>query len=271
MQKGVLAAPVRCLVSADMPDFLDTACNCRCSPWKHLDPDQSNSGRATYGFAGLVRGARALLLAPLLAILAVGGCETPAQQEASRIQGVATTDAPVVDACWRRAVSSSPYQSLKGKMGEHSDSPTQVMKLNPGKATPDEAAQILWLRRDYLTPCREIALESAAKVHPAIVEILVQNYAEADENYAKFTTGKISWGEFVTENQTLVTRRRAQLLAAGEGLQRTLGQARANEAANRQRADAALSAWARQQQILLPNQPVTSCRYVGSTLNCVTP
>jgi len=65
-----------------------------------------------------------------IAILAVGGCATKAQQEALRIQGVATADAPVIDACWRGTVASPPYQALKAKMGEYSDSPTLAMKTN---------------------------------------------------------------------------------------------------------------------------------------------
>jgi hypothetical protein len=69
------------------------------------------------------------------------------------------------------------------------------------------------LHQEYLTPCRKIALESAGKVHPAIVAILTENYAKADANYAKFVTRKITWGEFVTENQALVNQRRARLLA----------------------------------------------------------
>lgn len=179
-------------------------------------------------------------------------------------------DAPVIDACWRRAVASAPYQALKGKMGEHSDSPTTAMKLNPQRATSKEAAQLLLLRRDYLTPCRTVALESAARVDPAIVAVLAHNYTKADENYAKFVSRSISWGEFVTEHQGLVTERRAQLLATGESLQQSLGEVRPATATDRHRAEVALSTWVERQQILLPGQPVVNCRYAGSTLNCVT-
>lgn len=205
-----------------------------------------------------------------IALLAVGGCATKAQQEVSRIQGVAAADAPVIDACWRGTVASPPYQALKAKMGEHSDSPTVGMKLNPHKATPAEAAQIVSLRQDYLTPCRKLALESAGKVDPAIVVILAENYAKADANYAKFITRMISWGEFVTQNQALVTERRANLLAAGESIQKGLKESRAIETTGRQQAEAALSNWARQQRILLGDQRVTNCQYVGSMLNCTT-
>jgi hypothetical protein len=206
--------------------------------------------------------------ATALAILAMAGCTTTAHREASRIEGVAAADAPVIDACWRRAVASPQYQALKAKMGEHSDSPTSAMKANPQRATPQEAAQVLSLRQDYLAPCREIALESAGKVHPNIVAILAENYAKADANTAKFATYRISWGEFVSENQTLVTERRARLLAAGESMQRDLGEAHTTGAADRQRAEAALADWTRLQESLLANQRVTNCRYVGSALRC---
>src|SRR5207244_3964644 len=122
---------------------------------------------------------RAALAIAILAVaglavagLAVAGCATKAQQEVSRIQGVAAADAPVIDACLRTTVASPPFQALKAKMGQYSDSPTNAMKLNADKATAAEAAQVLSLRQDYLAPCRKIALESAGKVDPAIVAIL---------------------------------------------------------------------------------------------------
>src|ERR1700730_14286241 len=116
----------------------------------------------------------------LAALIALGGCATKAQQEVSRIQGIAAANAPVVDACWARAVASPPHQALKGKMGDNSDALTLAMKTNAEKATPEEAAQMLSLQWNYLAPCRKIALESAGKVHPAIVAILTESYAKAE-------------------------------------------------------------------------------------------
>jgi hypothetical protein len=115
-----------------------------------------------------------------------------------------------------------------------------------------------------------MALESAARMHPAIVVVLAENYAGVDANYAGLVSGKKNWGAFVSENQALVTDRRARLLQVGENLQKNLGNAPAPDAADRERAEAALSTWARQQRLLLADQPVTDCRYVGSTLNCET-
>ena len=175
-----------------------------------------------------VLGGPARALALFVALIGLCGCATKAEQEVSRIQGVAVTDAPIIGACWARAVASPQHQALKGKMGDDSDSLTLAMKTNVQKATPAEAAQMRSLHQEYLTPCRKIALESAGKVHPAIVAILTENYAKADANYAKFVTYKITWGEFVTENQAVVNQRRAQLLAAGESIQKSLSQPHAS-------------------------------------------
>ena len=165
---------------------------------------------------------KAIILA--IALLAVGGCATKAPTEATRIHDVATADAPAIDACWRKVLTSPQHQALRAKMGDHADSPTAAMKGNPGKATVEEAALLASLRAEYLVPCRKMALASAAKVHPAIVAILTESYGRADANTQRLANREISWGEYVSENQAIVTHRRAELLAAGETMQRNLQQ-----------------------------------------------
>jgi len=234
-------------------------------------------GRPRHGLTG---GAVSILAVGVLAVggLALGaGCTSSAGQEAARIEGVAAADAPRIDDCWRTAMASAPFQALKPRMGEHADSPTDAMKANPAKATADDAALLLALHQDYLMPCRRLAVESAAKVGPAVVAILAENYAAADDNAARLVAGRITWGAFVTENQTLITRRRAALLTAGEEMQRHLAAPRpvAREGEEpRERADAALALWARRQQLLLQAQAVGGamtvlrCRYSGDVLTC---
>jgi hypothetical protein len=155
-----------------------------------------------------------------IALLALGGCASKTPPEAARVHGIAATDAPAIDACWRKALTSPQHQALKARMGDHADSPTAAMKSNPEKATPQEAAQLLSLQQEYLAPCRKMALESAAKVHPTVVAILTESYARADANTARLAARDITWGEYVSENQAIVTHRRAELLAAGESMQR---------------------------------------------------
>lgn len=160
------------------------------------------------------------ILFATIALLILGGCTDKTPPEAARIYGIAVTDAPTIDACWRRVLASPPHEALRDKMGDHADSPTAAMKSNPARVTPQEAALLQSLRDDYLAPCRRMALRSAAKVHPTIVAILTDSYARADANTAQLINRDITWGEYVSENQAIVTHRRAELLAAGEAMQR---------------------------------------------------
>ncbi|GEP53540.1 hypothetical protein [Reyranella soli] len=162
-----------------------------------------------------------IVLSKALAITAIlGGCASRTPPEAARIHGIAASDAPAIDACWRKVLASPQHQALRDRMGDHADSPTAAMKSNPAKATPQDAALLRSLQQEYLAPCRKMALASAAKVHPAIVAILTDSYARADANTAQLVDRDITWGEYVSENQAIVTHRRAELLAAGEAMQR---------------------------------------------------
>jgi hypothetical protein len=155
-----------------------------------------------------------------IALLALGGCASKTPPEAARVHGIAATDAPAIDACWRKVLASPQHQALRARTGDHADSPTAAMKSNPAKASPQEAALLQSLRQDYLAPCRTMALQSAAKIHPAIVAILTDSYARADANTERLINREIAWGEYVSENQAIVTHRRAELLAAAEAMQR---------------------------------------------------
>ena len=161
-------------------------------------------------------------ISAVIALLALGGCASKTPPEAARVHGIAATDAPAIDACWRKVLTSPPHQALKEKMGDHADSPTAAMKSNREKATPQQATLLHSLQQDYVAPCRKMALAAAAKVHPAIVTILADSYARADANTARLIDREITWGEYVSENQAIVTHRRAELLAAGEAMQRDL-------------------------------------------------
>src|SRR4030095_15154852 len=134
-----------------------------------------------------------------IALLAIGGCASTTPPEAPRVHGIAATNAPAIDACWRKGLTSPQHQALRARMGDHADSPTAAMKNNREKATPQEATQLLSLQQDYLAPCRKMALESAAKVHPAIVTILTDSYARADANTAQLVSPQLPSGEHVSE------------------------------------------------------------------------
>src|SRR5262249_5353926 len=75
----------------------------------------------------------------ITALLVISGCAGKTPSEAARVHGIATTDAPAIDACWRKVLASPQHQALRDKMGDHADSPTAAMKSNSARATPQDA------------------------------------------------------------------------------------------------------------------------------------
>ena len=161
---------------------------------------------------------------PLLLVASVGlvACQSPARPapEVDRLAAAATRDTAAIDACWRAVLASPEHRALRDRMGDHADSPSAVQRASRDRATPDEVALLTALQRDHVEPCRRLALASAAAVHPSIVAILRDSYAQSDAIAARLKNGTITWGEYVSESQAVVTNRRAELLAAGETLQR---------------------------------------------------
>jgi hypothetical protein len=183
-----------------------------------------------------------------------------------------------IKACWARMEASAEYQALKDKVGSESG-PILAMKVNPQKATPEEAAQVLALHQGYITPCRKLSLETAARINSAIVSVLASTYTKSDANYANLVTYRITWGEFVTQSAALLAQRNAELAEVGREIQRGLEQSHNAEVSRRQAAASALSTWAYQQQVLIQNQQMintmnqprmTNCQYVGRMLNCTS-
>src|SRR4029450_8561574 len=108
----------------------------------------------------VVRMTLLIVLSKALAIttvLVLGGCASRTPPEAARVHGIAATDAPAIDACWRKVLTSPQHQALRDRMGEHADSPTAAVTSNPAKATPQETALLRSLQQDFLAPCRRMA------------------------------------------------------------------------------------------------------------------
>jgi hypothetical protein len=218
-------------------------------------------------------------LAFVVALLVLGGCATKAQQEVSRLNDVAVAGGQAIDACDQRLVQGAPYQALKAKLGPVDGATPIALKANKDKAIPAEVQALYALHQDYLTPCRKIRIETVAKLHPDLVAILAETYANGDANLVRLTTRQISWGEYLTARDAISTDSKAKSVAVFSTLQKNLDVAHASELARRQVAATALSNWAHQQQVLLQQQQTidatnpprtTTCRYVGATLSCTT-
>jgi len=152
------------------------------------------------------------------------GCQAapPSSPEADRIVAAATRDTAAIDACWRAVLQSPPHRALRDRIGDHADSPSAAQRASRDRASPAEVALLTALQRDYVAPCRRMAVTSAAAVHPSVAAVLRDSYAQADALLARLEQGTITWGEYVSESQAIVTNRRAEVLAAGEALQRSV-------------------------------------------------
>jgi hypothetical protein len=215
----------------------------------------------------------------VVVLLTLGGCATQAQQEMSRLQGVAASAGPAVEACDQRLEQSAPFQALQGKLGPRDGPVPLALKANQEKATPAEVQEIYALHQDYLTPCRKLRLEAASKVHPGLVAVLAEAYSKNDAELVRLTTRQISWGDYLTAKDALSVETQARTAAILSAVQKNLNDAHASELSRRQAAAAALSNWAYQQQVLMQNQQMinamnqprmTNCQYVGAYLNCTT-
>jgi hypothetical protein len=152
-----------------------------------------------------------LLAAFLSACMAAPPAAAPPPAEAARMGTLAANEAPAIDACWRSVLASAPHRALRSRTGDHADSPSAAQKASADRASADEIAWLGVLQRDHVEPCRRLALAAAAQAHPTVAAILRESYAQADANAARLKSGSISWGEYVSESQAIVTRRRGEL------------------------------------------------------------
>jgi hypothetical protein len=215
----------------------------------------------------------------IVVLLALGGCATEAQQETSRLQGVVATGRPEVEACDKRVEQSAPYQALRDRLGPRDGAAPLALKANQDKATQAEVQELYALHQDYLTPCRKLRLETASKIHPAMVAVLAEAFSKYDADLVRLTTRQISWGEYLMARDAISAETQAKIAAVGSAMQKNLNEAHASEVARRQAAASALGQWAQQQQVILQNQQMinamnqprmTNCQYVGTYLNCTT-
>ena len=194
----------------------------------------------------------------MLALLFLAGCETSAQKEASRMGEAVKTGLSQMRACNERAYASDEMQALKGKMPPLEGTPAMELQTNTTLPTTQESAILTQLHRNYLAECRRIAVEEAAKAHPAFGAVVAQNNTQADIAYAKLVQRQTTWGQFAQASMERQTAVRAALVDAEGKIKQQLNSAHAFEIQQRQAMAAALSQMAYQQQVIAAlNKPIT--------------
>ena len=195
------------------------------------------------------RGACAALIILLSAAL-LSACATGAQQQATRWQEA--TSAAVADnqACYTTIFQKPDYAHLSTKalLNPNSDQMLRMLTDN-SRPTKQEIADLYKLHAD-VQKCRKVAIEGAAKIHPAYVTVFAAAFTNNDKRYVELVSGRMTWGKFNTESKTASEQIRQQFAAVDMQIKSELQNEHQFELAQRQRAAASLQQWAYQQQVL---------------------
>jgi hypothetical protein len=228
------------------------------------------SARAVVGHAAV----RHAVLAIALAWLA--GC-TGAQVESLRMQNATRSVVAASAECMDGILGNPERQDIltKAYLGKDGQIPL-AMLTDPRRPTQDDIRQIYRLHGD-IQDCRKVALDGAAKVHPLIVMLLIETYAEGDKAYAGITSGLVTFGQFNQYQKDIFTNAQMKLTQVVAQIDAQLANRHQFELQQRAQAANAFSQWTAQQQRLINQQrnidaltrrrPI-ACRYLGDQLVC---
>jgi hypothetical protein len=101
-----------------------------------------------------------------------------------------------------------------------------------------------------MQPCRKITLEGAGRVHPAIVNALVNLFDASDTLAVEFVSARMTWGNYNQRRHSIAVQANQQINEAHTMIASQLQNQHQFEMEQRQRAIASLQQWAHQQQVL---------------------
>jgi PBP1b-binding outer membrane lipoprotein LpoB len=218
-------------------------------------------------------------LIAFMSVLVLGGCmETAAQRENARMQTESGNALATGKECLQSAFDKPDYSGIKQKSYFSAvDQNWPLPMLNDPTLPSKEQIKQLYAIYADIQECRKIILDGAGKTHPTVLMAWVQNFSESDRLWAEFTRGKMEWGKFNEGRKSLAVEAQARLVQAATQINGQLQSEHQSELDQRQRAAAAFSQWAEQQQaiavqqqaIAAANRPRTiNCNYYGNTASC---
>jgi len=185
----------------------------------------------------------------LLFVLAA--CTTQAEREVARMNQATTVALAEMAQCSARAEASEPFRRLRAKLPPVDGTlPSAALLADRSRPTEREAALLVELHTNFITPCRKVVIERLVTINLVFAEVTARNFADADAEYAKLVQGQETWGDYA---QAYVCRREAFTQAfsdAGDEINRTLVQSHVLERQRRQAAAAAISQWEQQQRVI---------------------
>jgi hypothetical protein len=204
--------------------------------------------------------------------------ETAAQREQVRLRTEASNTNASGKECIEAATAKPAYSGIMRKTYlSTADQNWPLAMLNDATLpTKEEIKQIYALYSD-IQECRTIILDGANKTHPLITMAWVQTFSDADRNWAEFTKGKMTWGKFNERRKADSLESQTRFTQASMQINGQLQNQHQSEMEQRQRAAAAMSQWALQQQAIAAqqqaidaaNRPRTiNCNYYGNSATC---
>jgi hypothetical protein len=212
------------------------------------------------------------LICTCLLLALLGGCATAAENEVERQQQALKEGREAATACWDRAESLQAFKMVEAKLPSRSGPISMALQANTSRLTPEEATALLDFHREGLSVCRELMLQSAAKVSALLPPVLAEAFAAQDQQYVRLIKREISWGDYAT---AAVQRRAAfdaAIAKAGQQNRNQLEASHDREMARRAQAAQAMQTYIYQQQVINAiNRPVTTnCYRVGAMVNCTS-
>ena len=213
----------------------------------------------------------------LVSLLA--GCATTAQREGDQIAERLQHANAGRNICEHKVNFDPAYAALDKHLRLTTDAEATLPQMTDGsKASPHEVA-LLSNRRSSIVSCRTEFVNKITAVTPTIALIWVVYYDLNDKNLVDLSTGKISWGEYISRWRSLNAAHSANLMHEGQIIVAQLSAKNQQEIAQRRAAIDALNQIAyglqmynQQQQIINNmNRPTTThCNSWGGDTTCTT-
>jgi hypothetical protein len=217
------------------------------------------------------------LIAAMIAAVTVAACQTGAQKKQQQMVDNVAAARAAYEPCLAEVDGRPEFQGIRAKMPGRGTGQETSLQILANKDVPTESeVAAIYAYHQALQPCRKIALEGMRRVHPALVTLFAEAYADQDQLYVGLVRRQSTWSDFAQASEARKAKLGRDLQAVGQEIDQQLANEQAYELEQRQRAAQALSELSARQQLLYQQQQylnrpkLTDCTYQGHFLSCTT-
>ena len=210
-------------------------------------------------------------------VLALLGCGIQSQKRAQHIESQLKYAISENETCQAWLRKSDVYKRLDKILVLREDDSDVSRKIRIDRNAEVSEKEDLLRLNNLAAVCRKNNLENFGRVHPEFAALLAGWYAESDEALLELLKEEVTIGEANELANKRMAERKTQSDAAGSRITQQLETFHQTQAADRQRAVAAMQHWNDQQQLLLQNHQVsdaltrptiTNCSYRDNSISC---